>query len=77
MLARPALTPAERRVLDALTLHTTTAEVADSLGVSLNTVKTQLRSVFRKLGVSSRDEAIARAAQFSIFVRNEDEAALN
>ena len=56
---RPQLTRAEGRVLGALQTATTTAEIAELLGVSVNTVKTQLRRLYRKLGVSSRVEAIA------------------
>ncbi len=56
---RPQLTRAEGRVLGALQTATTTAEIAGLLGVSVNTVKTQLRRLYRKLGVSSRVEAIA------------------
>jgi len=35
--------------------------MADTLYISRNTVKTRLRSVYRKLGVTSRSEAIERA----------------
>jgi len=33
-------------------------EIADSLTLSVRTVQTQLRSIFNKLGVGSRSEAI-------------------
>ena len=36
-------------------------QIGQSLYVSVNTVKTHVRSIFRKLGVSSRDEALERA----------------
>ena len=36
-------------------------QMADTLYISRNTVKTRLRSVYRKLGVTSRSEAIERA----------------
>lgn len=55
----PDLTPRERQVLDALLLHSSYQEIADALHVSKDTVKTQLRSVYRKLGVNSREAAIA------------------
>nr|NLD40610.1 response regulator transcription factor [Actinomycetales bacterium] len=35
--------------------------IAKRLGVSVNTVKSQLRSSYRKLGVSSREEAVTAA----------------
>lgn len=36
----------------------TTEEIADSLYVSVNTVKTHLRGIYRKLGVSQRRDAV-------------------
>jgi LuxR family maltose regulon positive regulatory protein len=57
------LTPRELEVLRALARGSSTAELAAELFVSVNTVKSQLRSVYRKLGVGSRDEAIAAAVQ--------------
>ncbi|MCI0159385.1 LuxR family transcriptional regulator [Leifsonia shinshuensis] len=59
----PESTLSERElvVLAALMRHSSPARVASELVVSVNTVKTQLRSIYRKLGVSSRDEAIAVA----------------
>jgi LuxR family transcriptional regulator, maltose regulon positive regulatory protein len=59
---RPALTAAELRLLPLLTTHLSFQEIADELYVSRNTVKSQAISVYRKLGVSARAEAIARAA---------------
>ncbi|MHB1065401.1 MAG: response regulator transcription factor, partial [Georgenia sp.] len=53
------LSPREREVLDALVRHTGAVSIAAELGLSVNTVKTHLRSVYRKLGVSSREEALA------------------
>lgn len=55
------LTPAERRLLQLLPTHRSFPEIADQLVVSTNTVKTQARSIYRKLGVSSRSEAVERA----------------
>lgn len=56
------LTAGETRVLRALPLHDTTASMAAAFHVSPNTVKTQLKSLYRKLGCSSRDEALQMAA---------------
>ncbi|MFZ2383526.1 MAG: LuxR C-terminal-related transcriptional regulator [Candidatus Nanopelagicales bacterium] len=50
------LSPAERRVFDLLLTRATLREIADSLFVSPETVKTQTASVYRKLRVSSRRE---------------------
>ncbi len=55
------LTPAELRLLHALPTHFSFREIADRQYVSPNTVKTQAQAVYRKLGVSSRAEAVACA----------------
>jgi LuxR family maltose regulon positive regulatory protein len=55
------LTPAELRVLLALPTHYSLPQIAAQAHVSPNTVKTQAQAVYRKLGVSSREEAVERA----------------
>jgi LuxR family maltose regulon positive regulatory protein len=55
------LTPAELRVLQFLPTHLSFPEIAGQVFVSPNTVKTQAQGVYRKLGVTSRGEAVARA----------------
>ena len=60
------LTPAERRLLPLLTTHLTFREIADHLSVSRNTVKTQAICTYRKLGATSRSEAIQRAIDLGI-----------
>ena len=75
--SRPPLTPSELRVLAAIRRFTTTAEIAASLHVSPNTVKSQLRSLYRKLGCSSRDEAIMAAARWRLMPPPEDEPAFS
>jgi LuxR family maltose regulon positive regulatory protein len=66
---RPAvtesLTAAELRILRLLPTSTY-LQIAATLYVSRNTVKTQLRSVYQKLGVTSRSEAIARAVDLQL-----------
>jgi DNA-binding CsgD family transcriptional regulator len=49
----------ELRVLRLLVSGQTYAEMAEALIVSPNTIKTQVSSIYRKLGVSRRAEAIA------------------
>lgn len=44
----------------------TVEEIADSLYVSGNTVKTHLRSIYRKLGVTSRREAVIIARRIGL-----------
>ena len=59
VLAEP-LTPAELRILKLLPTSTY-LQMAATLYISRNTVKTRLRSVYHKLGVTSRSQAIERA----------------
>jgi DNA-binding CsgD family transcriptional regulator len=54
----PHLTERETRLAHRLRSAATLTEIATQLHVSLNTVKTQARSLYRKLDVNSRDEAI-------------------
>jgi len=61
-LPAPVLTPREQVVLRALAESPSVAVIAERLFVTPNTVKTQLRSVYRKLGVRSRQEALLRAS---------------
>lgn len=70
-MAPPLLTRRETAVLDALLRHSSQYAIAAELNVSVNTVKTQLRSVYRKLEVSTRDEAIAVAIDRHILVERE------
>jgi LuxR family transcriptional regulator, maltose regulon positive regulatory protein len=60
------LTAAELRLLPLLTTHLSFREIGERLYVSRNTVKTQAISVYRKLGVSSRSEAIHRADELGL-----------
>jgi LuxR family maltose regulon positive regulatory protein len=53
------LSPQEQRVLRLLVAGQTYAEIAQELIVSLNTIKTHVSSIYRKLGVSRRAEATA------------------
>ena len=60
------LTDSERAVLCFLPSHMTNEEISQALFLSINTVKTHLRSAYRKLGVSSRREAIARGRRLGL-----------
>lgn len=55
------LTERERVVLGVLMRTGSTKAIATELTVSVNTVKSQLRTLYRKLGVTDRDSAIATA----------------
>lgn len=60
--ARPRLSSRELVVLRALTSGSSLQEISADLNVSQNTLKTQLRSVYRKLGAANRAEAVQQAA---------------
>lgn len=60
------LTAREVQVLRLLTGLMSAREIADTLYVSHNTVKTQIRSIYRKLGAGSRSEAIARGRELGV-----------
>jgi LuxR family maltose regulon positive regulatory protein len=69
--ATSGLTAAELRLLPLLSTHLSFREIGERLFVSRNTIKTQAISVYRKLGVSSRSEAIARASELGLVVPEE------
>ena len=60
------LTPKERQVLIHLAQVGTLSVIATSLFVSENTLKSHTRSIYRKLGVSSRREATDRGALWGL-----------
>jgi LuxR family transcriptional regulator, maltose regulon positive regulatory protein len=62
----PALTPREREVLHELARGSTYADIAANLVVSQNTVKTHVSSLYGKLTVSRRSEALAVARNLNL-----------
>ena len=56
----------EREVLSLLSGMLSTAEVASELYISVNTVKTHLKSIYRKLAATHRGEAVRRARQLEL-----------
>ena len=60
-MAGPPLTPAELRLLPYLQTHLTFREIGERLFLSRNTVATEVGSIYRKFGVSSRSAAVERA----------------
>ncbi|PZR53232.1 helix-turn-helix transcriptional regulator [Xylanimonas oleitrophica] len=60
------LTRREQVVLSNLAEDVTLEQIATKLFVTRNTVKSQVRSVYRKIGVSTRADAVAWARQAGI-----------
>ncbi len=74
-LSRPAgshptalLTDSELAVLRFLPSHMTNQEIAEALFLSINTIKTHLSSVYRKLGVANRRQAIAQGRRLDLLL---------
>ncbi len=61
-----AITAAELRVLQFLPSRLTFQQIGEHLFLSQTTIKTHSLSIYRKLGVSSRDEAVARAQSLGL-----------
>ena len=55
------LSERELEVLRHLPTMLTAAEIAADLGVSVNTIKVHMQSIYRKLGVNRRGNAVAQA----------------
>jgi LuxR family maltose regulon positive regulatory protein len=64
-LAEP-LTEREQRILRYLPTMLTNAEIGAEVFVSLNTVKTHLRSIYRKLDASGRADAVEKARHLGL-----------
>jgi LuxR family transcriptional regulator, maltose regulon positive regulatory protein len=60
------LSERERAVLRLMPTILANSEIAGELFVSVNTVKTHARSIYRKLDVGSRREAVARACDLGL-----------
>ncbi len=65
-LGSSTLTVAELRLLPLLATHLTFPDIAERMVLSTNTVKTQAKSIYRKLDASSRSEAVAQALEFGL-----------
>ena len=60
------LTTRELEVLGHLAELLTTEEIAATMFVSVNTIRTHVRSILRKLGVSRRNAAVRRARELDL-----------
>ena len=61
-----ALTAAELRLLPLLSTHLSMPEIAEDLFLSRNTIKSQAISIYRKLGASSRNQAVTRSRELGL-----------
>jgi LuxR family maltose regulon positive regulatory protein len=68
-LGASSLTAAELRLLPLLSTHLSLLEIGERLHLSRNTVKTHAVSIYRKLGVSSRSEAMQRVRELGLLDR--------
>jgi LuxR family maltose regulon positive regulatory protein len=60
------LSDREREVLERLSGMLSTAEIATDMYISVNTVKTHLKSIYRKLSATHRGEAVRRARKLNL-----------
>jgi LuxR family maltose regulon positive regulatory protein len=65
-LGASSLTAAELRLLPLLPTHLSFGEIAGELFLSLNTIKTETAAIYRKLGISTRSEAVARSRELGL-----------
>jgi len=61
-----ALTAAELRLLPLLCTHLSSPEMATELALSPHTIKAQMKSIYRKLGASTRNQAVTRARELGL-----------
>jgi LuxR family maltose regulon positive regulatory protein len=61
-----ALTAAELRLLPLLSTHLSFPEIAQELFLAPSTIKTEAMSIYRKLGASSRSQAVARSRELGL-----------
>jgi LuxR family maltose regulon positive regulatory protein len=61
-----ALTPRELEVLAALPSLMTAEEMAVAQMVSVNTIRTHMRALYRKLGVRTRRDAVRRGRELGL-----------
>lgn len=65
-LPKTTLTKRERQVIAQASLGKKNHEIADYLGISLETVKSHVKSSLRKLGAKDRAHAVAKCLRHGI-----------
>ena len=66
-LRRPQLTQREAEVLRVLASGTSDKVIARGLGIQVGTVKTHMKQLFQKLGVSTRTQAVIKAMDLGLY----------
>ncbi len=64
-----ALTMAELRLLPLLCTHLTVPEIATELVLSPHTIKSRMKSIYRKLDATTRHQAVTRARELELIDR--------
>jgi len=65
-VAGPTLSAGEMELLTFLPRRDSNTQIAEQLGISVNTVKTRLQRLYKKLGVNTRDDAVRIARSRSL-----------
>jgi LuxR family transcriptional regulator, maltose regulon positive regulatory protein len=63
---RGSLSPREREIVDLIARGQTNKAIANTLGIGAETVKSHVKSIFMKLGVDKRAQAVARARDLGL-----------
>ena len=63
---RITITPHQQRIIQLVSQGYTSQQIAHQLGIRPCSVNTQLNRLYRKLGVNSRPQCIARAYELNI-----------
>ena len=66
VLGASALTGAELRLLPLLATHLSFPEIAEELFLTRNTIKSEAKSLYRKLGASTRSQAVTRCRELGL-----------
>jgi DNA-binding NarL/FixJ family response regulator len=72
--ASAGISPRESDVLQLVVIGSSNQEIADELFLSINSVKTYIRSTYRKIGATSRGQAIIWAIQNGFLTERRDES---
>lgn len=65
-VTRPKLTPSEQDILQLMRLGLTNREIAERRFVTIGTLRSQLKALYRKLGAGDRGQALQVASRFQL-----------